>query len=63
MYFYCCLMVLLDQEIAKIQARRENWLFPSVGKGIEYRGAAHNKNMRAKRGHEQEEWVRKEAVG
>lgn len=56
-------MVLLDQEIAKIQARRENWLFPSVGKGIEYRGAAHNKNMWAKRGHEQEEWVRKQAVG
>lgn len=56
-------MVLLDQATGKIQAHRENWLFPSVGKGIEYRGAAHNRNTWARRGHEQEERARKQAVG
>jgi len=40
MYFYCCLMVFLDQAREKIQACGENWLFPPAGKGIHYKGAA-----------------------
>lgn len=32
MYFYCCLMVFLDQAKEKIQVCRENWLLPVTRK-------------------------------